>query len=92
MCHKHILSLCLYIYICVCVCLCVCVCVFPWWLSGKEAAHQCRRPDSILRSGRSPGEGNGSQLQYSCQENSMDRGAAWATVQGVTGNSIQLSD
>ena len=33
---------------------------------------------------RSPGEGNGSPLQYSCLENSMDRGAWWATVHGVT--------
>ena len=33
--------------------------------------------------GRSPGEGNGSPLQYSCLENSMDRGAWWAIVHGV---------
>ena len=32
----------------------------------------------------SPGEGNGNPLQYSCLENSMDRGARWATVHGVT--------
>ena len=35
---------------------------------------------SIPGSGRSPGEGNGNPLQYSCLENSMDRGAWWATV------------
>ena len=34
-------------------------------------------------SGRSPGEGNGSPFQYSCQENPMDRGAWWATVYGM---------
>ena len=34
-------------------------------------------------SGRSPGEGNGNPLQYSCLENSMDRGAPQATVNGV---------
>jgi len=34
-------------------------------------------------SGRSPGEGNGSPFQYSCPENSMDRGAWWAIVHGV---------
>ena len=34
-------------------------------------------------SGRSPGGGNGSPLQYSCLENPLDRGAWWATVQGV---------
>ena len=40
-------------------------------------------PGSIPESGRSPGEGNGSPLQYSCLENLMDRGAWWATVHGV---------
>ena len=35
-------------------------------------------------SGKSPGEGNGNSLQYSCLENPMDRGAWWATVNGVT--------
>ena len=34
--------------------------------------------------GRSPGGGNGNPFQYSCPENSMDRGAWWATVHGVT--------
>ena len=34
--------------------------------------------------GRTPGEGNGSPLQYFILENSMDRGAWWATVHGVT--------
>ena len=33
--------------------------------------------------GRSPGEGNGNPLQYSCLGNSMDKGAWWATVHGV---------
>ena len=37
----------------------------------------------IPRSGRSPGEGNGNLLQYSCPENLMDREAWWATVHGV---------
>ena len=39
---------------------------------------------SIPGSGRSPGEGHGSWLQYSCLENPMDRGAWWAAVHGVT--------
>ena len=39
--------------------------------------------DSIPGSGRSPGGGNGKPLQYSCQENSMDRGAWRATVHEV---------
>ena len=58
----------------------------PWWLSGKESACQCKRPrdvDSIPRSERSPGEGNGNPPQYSCLENSMYRGAWRATVHGV---------
>ena len=38
---------------------------------------------SLPGSGSSPGEGNGNPLQYSCLENSMDRGAWWATVHGV---------
>ena len=38
----------------------------------------------IPESGRSPGEGNGNSLQYSCLENPMDRGAWQATVHGVT--------
>ena len=39
---------------------------------------------SIPGSGRSPGEGNGNPLLYSCLENPMDRGAWWATVHGVS--------
>ena len=38
----------------------------------------------VPRSGRSPGEGNGSPLQYSGLEDPMDRGAWWAMVQRVT--------
>ena len=42
-------------------------------------------------SGRSPGEGNGNLLQHSCLENSMDRGAWWAIVHGVTKSWTQLN-
>ena len=42
--------------------------------------------------GRSPGEGNGNPLQYSCLENSMDGGAWWATVHGVAKSRTRLSD
>ena len=45
-----------------------------------------------LGQGRSPGEGNGFLFQYSCMENSMDRGAWQATVLGVTKSQKQLSD
>ena len=47
---------------------------------------------SIPELGRSPGEGNGYLPQYSCLENSMDRGAWWSTVHGVTKSWIWLSD
>ena len=39
---------------------------------------------SMPGSGRSPGVGNGTPVQYSCLENSMEGGASWATVHGVT--------
>ena len=47
---------------------------------------------SIPRSGRSPGEGSGNPLQYSCLENSMDGEAWWATVHGVAKSWTRLSD
>ena len=51
---------------------------------GKESACNAGDLDLTPGSGRSPGEGNGNPLQYSCLENLMDRGAWWATVHGVT--------
>ena len=47
---------------------------------------------SIAGLRRSPGEGNGNLLQYSCLENSMDRGDGWATVDGVTKSRTRLSE
>ena len=44
------------------------------------------------RSGRFTGEGNGNPLQYSCLENSMDRGAWWTTIHGVIKSQTQLSN
>ena len=57
---------------------------FPGGSDVKESA--CSAGDLALISGlgRSPGEGNGYPLQYSCLENSMDRGAWQAAVQGVS--------
>ena len=57
---------------------------FPWWLRGKNPPANAGDEGLLPGSGRPPGEGNGSPLQYSCLENPMDRGACWATVQGVT--------
>ena len=51
---------------------------------GKESACNAGHLGLIPGSGRSPGEGNGNPLQYSCLENPMDRGAWQATVHGVT--------
>ena len=47
---------------------------------------------SISGSGRSPGGGNGNPLQYSCLENSLDRGTWWATVHGVAESQTRLSE
>ena len=51
------------------------------WLNSKESACNAKHPGSIPGSGRSP-RGNGNPLQYSCLENSTDRGAWQATVHG----------
>ena len=59
---------------------------FAGGASGKESACQlgdARDPGSIPGSGRSPGVGNGNPFQYSCLENSVDRGTLWATVPEV---------
>ena len=50
---------------------------------GKASAYNAGDPGSIPGSGRSPGEGNGNPLQYSCLENPVDGGAWWAIVRGV---------
>ena len=55
---------------------------------GKESACNAGDSASIPGSERSPEEGNGYPLQYSCLENSRDRGAWWAAVQGVTKSQI----
>ena len=63
----------------------------PWGSDGKASACNAGDLGSILMSGRSPGEGNGNPLQYSCLENPMD-GRAWqATVHGVTKSLTRLS-
>ena len=50
---------------------------------SKESVSNAGDPSSIPESERSPGEGSESPLQYSCLENSMDRGAWQATIHGI---------
>ena len=60
---------------------------FPGSSVGNKSACNAgdsRDAGSIPGLGRSPGEGHSNPLQYSCLNNSMDRGAWWATVHGVT--------
>ena len=57
----------------------------------EDSACNARDLGSTPESGRSPGEGNGYPLQYSCLENPMDRGAWLASVHGVAKSQTQLS-
>ena len=57
-----------------------------------ESACNAGDPGSIPGSGRSPGEGNGNTLQYSCLGNPVDRGAWRATVHGIAKGWTRLSD
>ena len=59
---------------------------------SKVSAHNAGDLGLIPGLGRSPGEGNGNPLQYSCLENSKDGGAWWAKVHGVAKSRTQLSD
>ena len=59
---------------------------------GKGSACNVGDLGLILGLGRSPGEGNGSPLQYSCLENSMDRGAWGASVLGISKSRTRLSN
>ena len=63
----------------------------PWWLSGKVSTCNAGDMGSIPGSGRSPGGGNGNSLQYSCLENSMDRGAWRVTVHRV-GTELDMTE
>ena len=64
---------------------------FPGGSDGKESICNAGDLSLIPESGRSPGEGNGYPLQYSCLENPMDRGACRATIQGLQ-SQTRLSD
>ena len=65
---------------------------FPSSSDGKVSPCNAGDPGLIPGSGRSPGEGNGTPLQYCCLENSKDRGAWHAIVLGVAKSQTQLSD
>ena len=65
---------------------------FPGGSDGKESACNARDLYLIAGSGRSPGEGNGNPLQYSCLENSKDGEALWVTNHGVPKSWTELSD
>ena len=68
------------------------VIVMPRSSVSKESACSVGDPGLIPGLGRSPGEGNGNPLQYSCLENPMDGRAWWATVHGVAKSRTGLSD
>ena len=71
-------------------------CSLPGSSNGKESACNMGGLGLIPGWGRSPGEGHGNPLQYSCLENPMDRGAyrhrQWATVYGVSKSWTRLSN
>ena len=75
--HTHCPHVCRPIYLSAYMCV-----WFPRWLSGKQSTCNAGDPGSIPRLGRSPGEGNGNPLQYSCLRNPMDRGAWWLQSMG----------
>jgi len=62
------------------------------WRLREESACSVGDPASIPESGKSPVEGNGNPVQYSCVENPMDRGVWWTAVHGVAKSWTQLSD
>ena len=64
---------------------------FPSGSDGKASACNAEDPGMIPGWGRSPGEGNGNPLRYSCLENPMDTEDWQATVHGVAKSWIQLS-
>ena len=63
-----------------------------WWFSSKESVFKAGDVDSVPGLGRSPGEGNGNPLQYSCLGNPTDRGAWRVAVHVVTKSQTLLND
>ena len=81
-----------YVYIYIYSCVYIHTWGFPDGSVVKNLPANAGDPGSIPGAGRSPGEGNGSSLQYSCLENPMDRGAWKVIVHAVTKSQTQLSD
>ena len=65
---------------------------FPGGSVVKNPPDNAGDMGSISGLGRSPGVGNSNLFQYSCPENSMERGAWWATVHGVAKTQTRLND
>ena len=63
----------------------------PGGPDAKASDYNAGDPGSIPGAGRSPGEGTGNPLQYSCLENPMEGGAWWATVHAVAKSRTRLS-
>ena len=63
----------------------------PWWLSGRVCLPMQETHVRSLRRGRPPGEEHGNRLQYSCLENSKDRGAWQARAYGVAKSQTQMT-
>ena len=64
---------------------------FPGDSDGKKSAYKAGDLGLIHGSGRSPGEGNGRPLQYSCLENPREAGAWWAAIYGVARSQTRLT-
>ena len=65
---------------------------FPVGSEGKESAWKAGNLHSVPGLERFPERGNGNPLQFSCLENSMDRGTWWATVHVVANSQTRLRD
>jgi len=88
LCMSVCVSVCVCVCVCLCVCVSVCVCVCVWGFPGgsvvKHPPANVGDMSSIPKFRRSPEEGNGNPLHYSCLENSVGRGSWRATVHGIS--------
>ena len=73
----------------------MCIHIYMGFLGGSVVKNLLAKAGDvglIPGLGRSPGEGNGNPLQYSCLRNPVDRGAWWTTVMGSQKGQTKLSD